>query len=263
MEQPVDKVLTMILFSVVKKGAAIVKKKDPLEIDIVDPLPDNLYSYEEGFLIAMIDRGADRKILLKEMMISLTKEVSKAIRGFSRKETIAYYKNIMKKAWQQIEAADTPDVQLEKFDEVFEWTMLDRKFEDRTLKVFRTRPVYLPMWWERYDPTYSPTPPAPIGSSRGGTGAGKSVSLPHLPGSDFAASVVSDIQGFSAGVIGNLSSFTSSIASKTRPVPRRSYSSRSSRRKSSSSSSSGGSSISCACACACAGCACACAGGGR
>ena len=42
LEQPVDKIMTMILFAVVKKGAAKVTKRSPIELEISKPLPDGL-----------------------------------------------------------------------------------------------------------------------------------------------------------------------------------------------------------------------------
>ena len=33
------------------------------------------------------------------MMVDLVKSISEKMRGFSRKETIAYYQDIMKQAW--------------------------------------------------------------------------------------------------------------------------------------------------------------------
>jgi hypothetical protein len=52
MEQPMDKILTMILFSSIKKGAAIVLTKDPMTLKVTDPLPDGLQTYEVDFLKA-------------------------------------------------------------------------------------------------------------------------------------------------------------------------------------------------------------------
>ena len=195
---------------------------------------------------------------LQKMMVNLVKSVSKKMKGFSRSETITYYRDITKKAWAQVEAADTPEVKAQKYDDVMEWTMLDRRYEDRTRDIFRTGPVYVPIWWHRYDPGYSPTispRPSGIPSTSGGSTPGGGVSMPTLPGSAFAASVVSGAQNFSSGVIGNISDFTSGVTRVTNPPPKSTSSSGRSR------SSGGGSS--CACACACAGCACACAGGGR
>lgn len=242
MEQPMDKILTMMLFSVIKKNAASVKSKDPLELEISDPLPDGLNAYEIDFLKAFkITRPETRQKELQNVMISLVKSVANKMKGFSRKETIAYYKDIIERAWKQVESADTPEVKSAAYDKVMEWTMLDKDYNDRTRDVFRQGPVYVPTWWGRYDPTF----PRQATSAPAGGG---SLSLPHLPGSDFAASMVNSVQDFAGKTIGNLADFTSSVTDKTNPPP-----------PPSSRSSGGGG----GCACACAGCACACAGGGR
>jgi hypothetical protein len=255
LEQPMDKILTMILFAVIKKGAATVTKRDPLTIEVADPLPENLRKYEKDFLIGFQESSiAKRRRALQKAMVNLIKSVGKKLKGFSRRETTDYYESIVKRAWAQVEAADTPEVKSDKYNEVMEWTMLDKDYDDRTREVFRHHPVFVPIWWNRYDPGYSrgvasagPSKPA---LSRSGS---PSVSLPNLPGSDFAASVVGGVQNFSAGVVGSISDFTGGVTKVTNPIPKSTY--RGSGR------SGGGSS--CACACACAGCACACAGGGR
>lgn len=260
MEQSVDKILTMILFGVIKKRAAEVVTRDPLEIKVADPLPDGLQPYEIEFLSAFKQTGKDRKKALQELFINLVKTVGEKMKGFSQKETLNYYKDINEKAWQQIQAADTPEVKSQLWDQSFEWTMLDKDFPQQSQRVFGGGPVYVPMWWGAYDPDYrhaSTLSTSSTSSSSGGSGHNTTtISLPHLPGSDFAASVVGGVQAFSASVIGDVTSFTNSITNKTNPVP--STSSNTWR-----SSGGGGGGHSCACACACAGCACACAGGGR
>jgi len=255
MEQPLDKVMTMILFGLVKKDAAAVKTRDPLELTPASPLPEGLHPYEQEFLQAFEKTDkTERRKALQAMMISLVTSVSVKMKGFSRKETIAYYKNITEKAWAQVEAAQTPQVKSEAYQKNIEWTMLDKDYDDRTRDVFRTGPVFVPTWWGRYDPAFSRPSVGSGPSAPSGMPSGGQVSLPTLPGGSFAASVVTGVQSFSSGVIGNITDFTSSITNKTNPVP-----------VSSSSRSSGGRSGGggCACACACAGCACACAGGGR
>jgi hypothetical protein len=261
MEQPVDRVLTMVLFALIKKNAASVVKKDPMEIAEVTPQPDGLLAYEKDFLTAFKNKTeADRRRDLQTMIINLVKDVGDKMKGFSRKETVAYYKDIMDRAWAQVESADTPDVKIKNFDQYMDWTMLDDKFDDRTKDVFRTGPVYLPNWWGRYDPTYSSSGSGSfkgadaMPSSSGGSGSGGSFSLPSLPGADFAASMVGGVQNFSSKVVGDLTSFTSGVTNKTNPPPPPSAT---------RSGGGGGGGHSCACACACAGCACACAGGGR
>jgi hypothetical protein len=253
MEQPLDKVLTMVLFGVVKKGAGEVTTREPLAVKTITPQPEGLQPYESDFLAAFqAARPADRKKALSAMMVKIVKGLSEKMKGFSRKETIAYYTDIMTRAWAQVESANTPEVKSAKYDEVMEWTMLDKDYNGRTRNTFGQGPVFLPTWWGRYDPVYrgatfsTPTISGPSMSN--------SVSLPHLPGSDFAASVVNGVSSFSSNVIGDITNFTSGITNQTNPPPPPSKS---------SGSSGGGGGRSCACACACAGCACACAGGGR
>ena len=252
LEQPLDKVMTMILFSVIKKNAARVGKKEPLSLEFATPQPEGLHPYEQEFLDAFRQSGKTRQKELQQVTINLIKTVSNKMRGFSSSETRSYYQSIIQKAWQQVEDADTPEVRSQTFDDVMEWTMLDRDYDDRTKEVFRSHPVFIPTWWGRFDPVYRQSSSSrPVTSLPSGSGQ---TSLPTLPGSAFAASVVNSIQSFSAGVIGNINEFTSGVTQKTNPVPVN---------RSSSSGRSGGGGSSCACACACAGCACACAGGGR
>jgi len=252
MEQPLDKVMTMILFGVVKKNAATVLQKDPLKLQVVNPLPDTLHAYETKFLEAFKDPNKLPKKGLQDMTIDLIKAVGDKMKGFSRKETIAYYKSIMEKAWLQIEAAGTPEVKSEIYEEAMEWTMLDKDYDERTRRVF-TGPVFVPIWWGRYDPTYRPTG-STISTSSGTPSMSSGKSSTSVPGSTFAASVIGGVQNFSSKVMGNVNTFTSGITKTTNPVPKSSYK---------GSSGGGGGGHSCACACACAGCACACAGGGR
>ncbi len=248
LEEPLDKVMTMILFSVIKKNSAEVIQRDPLNIKVYKPIPEDLYPYEKDFLQAFRESGSTRQKELRDMIVALVRAVSKKMTGFSRRETIAYYRDISKRAWEQVKAADTPEVKSQKFEEVMDWTMLDRDYEDRTRDIFRHQPVIIPTWWGRFDPglgkaSVPKTSVAPTVTSR-------------VPGADFAASVVNGVQTFSSKVVGNITDFTSKITSVTNPAPK--YTSSSSRGGSRS-----GGGCACACACACAGCACACAGGGR
>lgn len=259
MEQPLDKILSMMLFSVVKKGAAVVVTKTPLKIQKTNAAGLQLYDYETGFIDAMTaDNPGATRTGLQNMMVNLVKSISEKMRGFSRRETIAYYQDIMKKAWEQVESAGTPEVQMQRFDDAMDWTMLDQRFEDRSRTIFSRGPVFVPIWWGRYDPGFGrgaslQTPsaaPSQVGSAPGG------VNLPSLPGADFAASIAGGIQNFSSGVVGDITNFTSGVTKTTNPPPASSSNYR-------PGSGGGGRSCACACACACAGCACACAGGGR
>jgi hypothetical protein len=264
LEQPMDKIMTMILFATIKKNAAEVKTKEPLELTVADPLPEDLRPYEADFLKAFqLPKGRERQRALEDTMVGLVKSVAQKMKGFSRRETVEYYRDIQRRAWAEVEAAETPEVKSAKYDEVMEWTMLDRDYERRTRDVFQTGPVFVPVWWGRFDPTFgrSTTSSGPVSTSgpslpRGGpTGSPGGPSMPTLPGGSFAASVVGGVQNFSSQVVGSMTDFTSRVTNKTNPVPKSTTRSGGFR--------GGGGGGGCACACACAGCACACAGGGR
>jgi hypothetical protein len=212
-----------------------------------------LRPYEEKFLETVKKDSTLSESRLRKMMIALVKEANNKMKGFSRKETVAYYRDIVKRAWQQVEGAKTPEVRSQRFDEALEWTMLDEDFDGRVQRTFRTGPVFVPTWWGYYRPWASTRPAATArpSSSRPSTGR---VQLPTLPGATFAASIVSGVQGTASRIIRNVTGFTGEVTQVTNPPPAPSTRGR---------SYGGGSSCACACACACAGCACACAGGGR
>lgn len=253
--ESLDKVMTMILFGVIKKNAAQVASRDPLQVDVVNPVPAGLHDYEVDFLNAFKEPNAQtRRNLLQDMTVKLVRSVSEKMKGFSRRETMDYYRNIMETAWKQVEDAATPEVKSQLYDKNLEWTMLDKDYDDRTRRVF-SGPVFVPMWWGRYDPTFGRSIPSSRGSSSSSSPSPSMPSVPRLPGSDFASSVAVGMQTFSQKVIGNVTDFTSRVTNVTNPPPKPTSGSYGGR--------SGGGGRSCACACACAGCACACAGGGR
>ena len=81
MEQPLDKTLTMILFSVIQKGAASIISRDPLKLQNAEPLPDGLHTYEIDFLTAIqITSLTKRKTALQNMTVALVKSISQKMK---------------------------------------------------------------------------------------------------------------------------------------------------------------------------------------
>jgi len=256
LETPLNKVLTMMLFSLMKKGALTVLDDDPLKVQANEPVPEGLHAYETDFLQAIKKDGSLNESKLQKAVVALVKSVNSKMKGFSRKETVAYYRDIVKRAWEQVGAAETPEVRGQVFGEGLEWTMLDDDFGQRTADTFREGPILLPTWWGYYRP-WARTMPAG-GTSGGAVVPTGPVRMPSLPGADFAASIVRGVEGTAGRIVRSVTGFTGSVTKTTNPPPKTS-----SRSGGWSGGSSGGSSCACACACACAGCACACAGGGR
>jgi hypothetical protein len=252
LETPLNKTLTMILFGLLKKDAVTVLSDDPLRLKVAEPRPQDLREYEEGFLDCVSSQGKISEQPLRKVVVKLVQDVNKKIKGFSRKDTIAYYRDIVSRAWQQVESDETPEVKSRHFDEALEWMMLDEDFDDRTERTFRTGPVFVPVWWHRYRP-WAPSTPSSRPSTAAPTSKRGPVSLPTLPGAAFANTIVTGMQRTADKVVSNVERFTGGVTQVTNPPPVRASSGRSG----------GGGGYSCACACACAGCACACAGGGR
>jgi len=181
---------------------------------------------------------------LREVAVKLIKGANDKMKGFSRKDTAAYYRGIINQAWKQVQDAQTPELKSQPLEDQFDWMMMDGDYQNRMTQHYGTGDVFLPRWWGR----------SGYGTRTGGggttTSGGPGVQMPKLPGADFANKVTTGAESMAAGLVGKLDSFTGGVTNKTNPVP-----------VSSGGRSSGGGG--CACACACAGCACACAGGGR
>ncbi len=153
LQTPLDRVMTMILFSTIKKQAARVVQENPLKVEAVEPPGQELRDYETAFVKAIVlGNLRERSRMLQTVMVDLVKAVQLKMKGFSLQETRDYYKSVMEKAWQEVEQASTPEVKSEKFADSIEWTMLDKDFDDRTGRTFRTGPVFLPTWWGGYSP---------------------------------------------------------------------------------------------------------------
>jgi len=257
LEVPLNKVLTMILFGLLKKGAVTVLSDDPLRLAVADPRPQGLRDYEEGFLDCVSEKGTLKEKDLSQVIVKLIQDVNQKLKGFSRKDTVAYYRDIVSRAWQQVESEATPEVKSQRFDEALEWMMMDEEFEGRTKRTFSEGPVFVPMWWGHYRPwgygrDFVPSQPSPRPATAAPTSKRGPVSLPTLPGAAFANTIVTGMEKTAGKIVSSVERFTGGVTQVTNPPP---VSARSGR--------SGGGGYSCACACACAGCACACAGGGR
>jgi hypothetical protein len=239
-ELPLNKVVTMILFGLLKKSIVKVETSPtPKVFKLSGAATTALKPYETGFLQSLKPDGTLDTKPLKDTMVAMIKDVDKSLKGFSRKETADYYRTIVDLAWKHVTAANTPELLGQEWDDKLEWILMDKDYDKRMEDTFSGHTVILPRWYGNYSsPTAGPTMSGPAGKL-------------ELPGAKFANDMVSSVEKFSGKMISNVESFATGVTSATNPVP-----------QSSGSSHSGGGG-GCACACACAGCACACAGGGR
>jgi hypothetical protein len=219
---------------------------------VPDKDPAALREYEKELLEAVMPNGVLDKLAFSRILINAIRTTNSKLRGFSRRETRDYYKDIVKRAWDMVEAAKTPDVQVATLDDEFEWLLADDKFNRRSKDIFgHSRVYHYPYWLGGGH--YTRSAPAGTGTlGTAGSGAatgGGGISLPSLPGADFANSIVSSVENMANSIVSSAPTLNNTVMATTNPQAL----------ASASSSSSGGG----GCACACAGCACACAGGGR
>ncbi|MEM2922153.1 MAG: hypothetical protein QXF26_07540, partial [Candidatus Bathyarchaeia archaeon] len=238
------RVLTMILFGLLlKRLVAVVATTPVLKLQRLKPIngvtPAPRY-YEIDYQAAIQEDGTLNELGLARTYIGLRDTVDRKLKGYSRADTVNYYRSIVNEAWSQVQRAGTPELKGDAIEKNIEWLLADEKFEERFRESFPPGIIFLPRpgwywYWgrPRTPTTDSQTPPSPTEAR-------------PIPGQDFANDVVRSLEAASNSMVKNVQEFTNRLmptraAASERPVRTRS---------------------SCVCACACVSCACACAHGG-
>jgi hypothetical protein len=253
-------IVTEILYSLLQKRAVWAKETKPaLKLQVLAPYEnktgtkDNpLRYYEIDFLNSIKPDGVLDEEKLARTIMSVRDTVEQKLQGYSRKDTVDYYRKITAQAWSQVEQAGTVELASNAYDEQLLWLLLDPNRRARTETVFRDRviqpnPLWF-WWWYGYTvyhphPTYTPNVNVPLQSGP----------PPAIPGADFANNIATAVEKTSNNIVVNLEKFANAIVP---PPPKASH----------EPTRSGADCVcachACACACACVSCACACAGGG-
>jgi hypothetical protein len=257
---PPTKIVTEILYSLLMKKAVWVKATTPaLKLELMKPFKDKtgtyetpLRYYEKSSLKAIKNDGTLDEVKLAETIMQLRDTIETKLRGYCRQDTIAYYKNIVGKAWQQVRQAGTPEIASKAYNENLLWLLLDKNFESQTKGTFSDK-VFKPetdWWWYWYGytyyypkPTYKPLPAT-------------AKPPPTIPGAEFANNIVTSIEKTTNNIVANIEKFANSILPALPP------SQHTSRQPAHDGASCVCACASCACVCACVSCACACASGG-
>ncbi len=228
-ERPLNEVINVVIVELARKGKIRIKNPSPLKIEILDRT--GLNYYEDDFIKAVKKDGRLSERRLRDMVVRIVRALNSKMRGYSRRETIDYYRERVDEKWRELKETQDPERTREILEQEPEWLFLEEEYYHN----FNTwtpviHHVYTPSWFSNYSPQVSESP-------RDSSAMGRRLA--------------STSRVISGNVVRNVNSFTMAVTNITNPPPR------------ASSSSGWSSSSSCACACACAGCACACAGGGR
>jgi len=250
------KILTMILFGLMKKGAVEVLETEPsLRLRVLHT--SNLHFYENWFIDSIVrssDTGQLSDSKLSLLILRLRQEVNDRMKYYCRADTVEYYQKTVEKAWTQVKTAGTPEVRANLFNENLDWLMMDPRFGTRTKRVFsRVGEIpsgsswWLPYWVASYSPPSVRT-----------AAEGKPAAPTTLPGSQFANAVVTSVESTVNRIVSNVEAFSKSLVPAAPPVAGRGEG------KAPPVAREGCvcACAACACACACASCACACASGG-
>jgi hypothetical protein len=255
------KIVTEILYSLLKKRAVWVEATKPsIKLRIMPGFQSKtgtsetpLRHYEIDFLKAIGEDGALNEEKLAETVMSLRDNTEEKMRGYCRRDTIDYYRNIVTKAWTQVEQAGTPELASNAYDEQLLWLLLDPNVKDHTQTAFQNRafepnPLWLWYWYgyTHYNPNPIIKPSTTIPTLP--------TKPPAIPGAEFANNVATSLESTANNIVVDIEKFANSII----PAPP----SKASNEPTQHNATCVCACHACACACACVSCACACAGGG-
>ena len=253
-------IVTEILYSLLQKRAVWAKETKPaLKLQVLPPFENKIGTkdnplryYEIDFLNALNPDGTIDEEDLAHTIMFLRDNVEQKLQGYSRKDTVDYYRKIATQAWTQVEQAGTVELASNAYDAQLLWLMLDPNQKARTENVFRDgviqpSPLWF-WWWYGYTiyhphPTYTPNVNVPSQSGP----------PPAIPGADFANNIATAVENTSNSIVVNLEKFANAIVP---PPPKASH------QPAHPKADCVCACAACACACACVSCACACAGGG-
>ncbi|MDQ1280227.1 MAG: hypothetical protein QG670_1490 [Thermoproteota archaeon] len=254
------KVLTMIIFSLLLRRFATVKDiGPPIRLELMDTAKNTGVSsppiryYEIDFLRAVQGDGLLDEKLLARTYLSLSDNVDRKLRGYSRADTVNYYKSVVEDGWKQVIRAGTPELKGDVIEQNIEWLLADEHYDQRFKQAFPPDIILLPRpgwyWYWPWSGPYIPGRgvPTPTGS------VSSPAEVKPIPAQEWANNVVRGMESMSNNIVKDVQSFSNrligaSAGQSQRPVR--------------SGSNCVCACAHCACACACVGCACACAGGG-
>jgi len=254
-------IVTEILYSLLQKRAIWVESTNPaLKLRILPAYKNKtgtdenpLRYYEIDFLQAIKKNGTLDEEKLAHTIMFLRDTVEQKLRGYSRRESVDYYRKIVAKAWSQVEQAGTANLASKAYDEQLLWLLLDPNTRSRTETVFHDHPFQpSPLWfwyWYGYrhynpHPTYTPNIDVPAQAAK----------PPQIPGAQFADNIATAVEKTSSNIVTDIEKFANAIL----PMQSQKASHTPARRDAECVCAC----AACACACACVSCACACAGGG-
>jgi hypothetical protein len=274
LEQPLSRVLTLVLFGLLKKGIIEQVSAKPLEVKLAPAFDFGkraprrqaaqqagtvIHDYEQDFLdvIHAADTAEVARMDFKSAMKGLIEGTAERLKGFDVDRSRSYYNLIVAKAWADARGLGDVEKRTEYTDDNLLWLLMSPNYDDE----FTT--------WHTYGYRYDP----PWTRSGGYVGGGGGLPTPapsdagagHTTFSDVAASFSGWTENVSSQIAGAVDGVKVEGAPQAGIINLAGVDKVTGDMLANASSGSGGGGHGGGCACACAGCACACAcaGGGR
>lgn len=277
LELPLGKVVTLVIFGMLKKGLLVQLAAEPLRVGVAPAfqgmrrparrkaaakLGTVIHTYEHEFMDAVDGVSDVEDTDFSDALNTLVTHVSDRVMAFDVEETKAYYRSIVARAWTQAKAIGEVELRTKEVDKNLEWMLIDDGWSSSFTTWDQSGYRYRPSW------VRSATP------SSGGVAAG----LPDVGGGKHSAPSLGDVTASFAGWAENV---TGKLASTISPSQLKAAAGESGGAinlsgadkvtgdvlaaffSGSGSSGGGGGGGGSSCACAGCACACACAGGGR
>jgi len=124
LRQPPEKTLTLMLFSLIKKGILRVYSSEPLKLAVEY---ERDLSEPERLFVEAIDRAKgeiDPKKLVPVFRY-LVASVNEKMKPYCRKDTEEFYRKKIASLWKEIRALETPELRLSAMDENIFWLLQD------------------------------------------------------------------------------------------------------------------------------------------
>ncbi len=281
LEMPINKVLTLVMFGMLKKGLVVQTSDTPFNVEVAEDMRGDkdarrmaastrgtvVHGYEHMFLDALLAAPgkAVPNIDFGKAMKRLIETVVERVKNFDLSDTRDYYRRIIDRAMDEAKAVDIgqPDERDRRIDRNFEWILLSDGYGDvMSHRGYRYRPM-----WTRTTIGSGGGTPGGIGVPGSGKGSG------DVAGSTSLGDVAGSFVGWTENTMGRMAE---AISPGSLQLPKAGSSGvvdLSGFDKvtgeffealgEASAKGGGGRSGGCACACAGCACACACAGGGR
>ncbi|GAG83474.1 unnamed protein product, partial [marine sediment metagenome] len=152
---PLNKVLFLIIFGLIRTGHLKVIETNPLKFEVMSTKGyQKMKAYQRKFLKSVDPEGPDKGTVkrrkLEYLLVDLIKATYKKMRGYELDATTYYYDNMINQAWETIKKMPN-EIEFEDIEDEYDWIVLDDLFEKRSERYLSHRYyIHYPYWYPRY-----------------------------------------------------------------------------------------------------------------